>query len=125
VAAQTGSAAPTNFDAVKAIVAKEVVKAIVAGGGGVAEREELAHLLDNAKSPAQLKGVIGHILDLMDAQRAGLLDQYERTTGRKDGDTTFAPNATADARRGRAGGRHRPTPRAGRSTRTRPEIRPT
>jgi hypothetical protein len=90
VATQTGNAAPTNFDAVKAIVAKEVVKAIVAGGGGVAEREELSHLLDNAKSPAQLKGVIGHYLDLMDAQRAGLLDQYERTTGRKDGDKAFA-----------------------------------
>lgn len=89
-AQQTGSAAPTNFDAVKGIVAKEVVKAIVAGGGGVGEREELAHLLDNAKSPAQLKGVIGHYLDLMDAQRAGLLDQYQRTTGRTDGDTTFA-----------------------------------
>lgn len=90
IATQTGNAAPTNFDAVKAIVAKEVVKAIVAGGGGVAEREELSHLLDNAKSPAQLKGVIGHYLDLMDAQKAGLLDQYERTTGRKDGEQTFA-----------------------------------
>jgi hypothetical protein len=90
VATQTGNSAPTNFDAVKAIVAKEVVKAIVAGGGGVAEREELSHLLDNAKSPAQLKGVIGHYLDLMDAQKAGLLDQYERTTGRTDGEKTFA-----------------------------------
>lgn len=90
VAAQTGAAAPTNFDAVKAIVAKEVVKAIVAGGGGVAEREELSNLISKANSPAQLKGVIGHYLDLMDAQRAGLLDQYERTTGRKDGDTVFA-----------------------------------
>lgn len=90
VAAQTGSAAPTNFDAVKAIVAKEVVKAIVAGGGGVAEREELSNLISKANSPAQLKGVIGHYLDLMDAQRAGLLDQYERTTGRKDGEQVFA-----------------------------------
>lgn len=90
VAQQTGSTAPTNFDAVKGIVAKEVVKAIVAGGGGVGEREELAHLLDNAKTGDQLKGVIGHYLDLMDAQRAGLLDQYERTTGRKDGAQTFA-----------------------------------
>lgn len=90
VAAQTGGTAPTNFDAVKAIVAKEVVKAIVAGGGGVAEREELSHLMDRANSPEQLKGVIGHYLDLMDAQRAGLLDQYERTTGRTDGEKTFA-----------------------------------
>ena len=89
-ATQSGSAAPTNFDAVKAIVAKEVVKAIVAGGGGVAEREELSNLISKANSPAQLKGVIGHYLDLMDAQRAGLLDQYERTTGRTDGEKAFS-----------------------------------
>lgn len=108
VAAQTGSAAPTNFDAVKAIVGKEVVKAIVAGGGGVAEREELSHLLDRANSPAQLKGVIGHFLDLMDAQRAGLLDQYERTTGRKDGDTAFGAKRHG-GRPGEASGAPAPT----------------
>lgn len=90
IATQTGSTAPTNFDAAKGIVAKEVVKAIVAGGGGQAEREELAHLLDNAKSPAQLKGVIAQYRDLMDAQRAGLIQQYESATGHTDGATRFA-----------------------------------
>jgi hypothetical protein len=88
---QTGSNAPTDFDAVKGIVAKEVVKAIVAGGGGVGEREEVEKLMDKANSPAQLQGVIQHFQELMDAQRSGLMDQYERTTGRKAGDQ-FSPS---------------------------------
>lgn len=87
----TGSEAPTNFNAVKEIVGKEVVKAIVAGGGGVEERKEMSNLLDAANSPKQLKGVITHFKELMGAQRDGLLDQYERTTGRKDGKEQFAP----------------------------------
>jgi hypothetical protein len=40
----TGSPNVTNFDAIKAIVGQEVVKAIVAGGGGVGEREEAAKI---------------------------------------------------------------------------------
>lgn len=94
-AQQTGNPAPTNFNAVKDIVGKEVVKAIVAGGGGVAEREELSKLLDSANSPQQLKGVISHFKELMDAQRSGLMDQYQRTTGRTDGATVFAPSNKA------------------------------
>jgi hypothetical protein len=95
----TGNPAPTDFEAVKTIVGKEVVKAIVAGGGGVGEREELSKLLTSANSPDQLKGVITHFKDLMDAQKAGLMDQYQRTTGRTDGEQVFAAhrgtNATA------------------------------
>lgn len=96
---QTGGTAPTNFDAVKDIVGKEVVKAIVAGGGGVSEREELSKLLDKAKSPEQLKGVINQFTHLMDAQKSGLMDQYQRTTGRTDGEQVFAAKrgATANA----------------------------
>lgn len=100
VAKNTGSVAPTNFDAAKGIVAKEVLKSIVAGGGGVEERQELAHLLDNAKTPKQLKGVIQTYSHLMDAQREGLERQYELSTGRKDAKKRFnyaapAPESTA------------------------------
>lgn len=89
VAQQTGSVAPTNFDAAKGIVAKEVMKSIVAGGGGVEERQELSHLLDNAKTGPQLKGVIKTYLHLMEAQRDGLKRQYKVSTGRDDADTRF------------------------------------
>lgn len=89
IAQQTGSDAPTNFDAAKGIVAKEVLKSIVAGGGGVEERQELAHLLDNAKTTKQLKGVISTYQHLMGAQHDGLVRQYELSTGRKDAATRF------------------------------------
>lgn len=89
VAQNTGSTAPTNFDAVKGIVAKEVLKSIVAGGGGVEERQELSHLLDNAKTTKQLKGVIGGYLHLMSAQKDNLEQQYELSTGRKDAKNRF------------------------------------
>lgn len=89
IAQQTGSTAPTNFDAAKGIVAKEVLKSIVAGGGGVEERQELAHLLDNAKTTKQLKGVVNTYLHLMGAQKEGLERQYELSTGRKDAKTRF------------------------------------
>lgn len=80
---QTGSPAVTNFDAAKDVVSKEVVKAIVAGGGGVAEREELSKLMDSAKSPAQLKGVIQQYRNLMAAQHDALLQQ-RRAAGLPD-----------------------------------------
>lgn len=74
---QTGSTPVTNFDAAKDIVSKEVVKAIVAGGGGVSEREELANAMNNAKSPAQLKGVISQYRNLMAAQHDALMQQRQ------------------------------------------------
>lgn len=83
ISQQTGSPAPTNFDAAKAVVSKEVVKAIVAGGGGVGEREELSNLMNNAKSPAQLKGVITQYRALMGAQHDALLQQ-RRAAGLPD-----------------------------------------
>src|SRR6185369_11952721 len=59
-ATQTGSPNVTNFDAIKNIVGQEVVKAIVAGGGSMAERDEAAKIFSSASSPAQLKGAIQH-----------------------------------------------------------------
>lgn len=80
---QTGNPAPTNFEAAKDVVAKEVMKAIVAGGGGQGEREALSEAMDNAKSPQQLKGVIQTYRDLMGAQYGNLLEQ-RRAAGLSD-----------------------------------------
>lgn len=93
----TGSVAPTNFDAAKGIVAKEVLKSIVAGGGGVEERQELSRLLDAAKTPKQLKGVIQSYRHLMEAQKEGLEQQYELSTGRKDAKTRFGYKTSDNA----------------------------
>lgn len=83
IAAQTGSPAPTNFEAAKDVVSKEVIKAIVGAGGGVSERQELSTLMSKANSPAQLKGVIAQYRNLMSAQHDALLQQ-RRAAGLSD-----------------------------------------
>lgn len=93
---QTGAPAVTNFDAAKDVVSKEVVKAIVAGGGGVSEREELARLMANANSPAQLKGVINQYRTLMSAQHDALLQQ-RRAAGLNDSTLPAYTDASGQA----------------------------
>jgi hypothetical protein len=74
---QTGQSAVTNFEAAKGIVAKEIMKAIVTGGGGIEERQELSHLMDAAKSPEQLRGVVDTYYELMKAQKENLIIQRD------------------------------------------------
>ena len=74
---QTGQSAVTNFESAKGIVAKEIMKSIVTGGGGVEERQELSHLMDAAKSPEQLKGVVDTYYELMKAQQENLIIQRD------------------------------------------------
>lgn len=74
---QTGQSAVTNFEAAKGIVAKEIMKSIVTGGGGVEERQELSRLMDAAKSPEQLKGVVDTYYELMNAQKENLIIQRD------------------------------------------------
>ena len=74
---QTGQSAVTNFEAAKGVVAKEIMKSIVTGGGGVEERQELSHLMDAAKSPEQLKGVVDTYYELMNAQKENLIIQRD------------------------------------------------
>ena len=81
-----GSPAPTNFDSAKAIVGDEIIKAIIGGGGALADRENAQNQLDRAKTPEQLKGVIDTYKDLMAGQLGGLKKQYETTTGLKNFD---------------------------------------
>lgn len=90
-AQQTGSPAPTNFDAAKQIVGDEIVKAIVGAGGGVGDREKAAETISRASSPQQLKGVIQTYQGLMSGQLAGLRQQYQKTTGLNDFEDYLAP----------------------------------
>lgn len=95
VAKQTGAPAPTNFNAAKQIVTAEVIKAVVASGGGVTERQEAERNFANANSPAQLKGVIDTYKQLLGGQLKSLNLQYENTTGRKDFEKKLTPDAKA------------------------------
>jgi hypothetical protein len=92
---QFGDAAPTNFDAAKQIVGQEVVKAIVPGGGGEAERLAAAQMLNRANSWDQLAGVIHVVKGLMAGQLHALARQYQASTGQKDFDLLLGPEARA------------------------------
>lgn len=74
---QTGQPEVTNFEAAKGIVAKEIMKSIVTGGGGVEERQELSHLMDAVKSTKQLRGVVDTYYELMKAQQENLIIQRD------------------------------------------------
>ena len=84
LATQTGKPAPTNFNAVKEIVADEVVKGVIGGAGALADREAAAKKIRDASSPAQLKGVLDSWTELLGGQLKGLERQYEGATTRKD-----------------------------------------
>ena len=100
VSAQTGSAAPTNFDAAKRIVADEVVKAVIGGAGALGDRKTAEDALSGAKSPEQLKGVIKTYQDLINGQLNGFRQQYKSGGGAKDFDKDIlgrTPTATPAA----------------------------
>lgn len=103
LAAQTGSAAPTNFDAAKKIVSDEVVKAIIGSGGGVGDRDEAAKAFDKASSPAQLAGAINTAKRLMRGQLHGLEKQYKESTGRSDFNDRFLSDSAQALDRSTAG----------------------
>lgn len=96
VAAQTGNPAPTNFDAAKAIVGDEIIKAIVGGGGALADRENAQNQIDRANSPQQLRGVINTYKKLMAGQLSGLKKQYTDTTHRDNFDSRLSPEARSE-----------------------------
>lgn len=94
-ASETGNPAPNNFETAKQIVGNEIVKAIVGAGGGVGDRDKAQAVLDNANSPAQLKGAISTLTELMGGQLKGLKQQYEQTTKKTDFDARLSPAAQA------------------------------
>ena len=79
---QTGQAAPTEFEAVKRIVADEIVKSIIGGVTALGDRAEAAATISRANSPEQLMGVIGRYKELIGGQMKGLESQYINGTGK-------------------------------------------
>lgn len=81
---QLGVAAPANFEAAKNIVGDEIIKAVVGGGGALADRENAQNQISRASSPAQLRGVINTYKTLMAGQLVSLQKQYENSTKLND-----------------------------------------
>lgn len=73
----TGSAAPTNFAAVKNALKGEVAKAL-AGNVTVSEQAELDKDFNDASSPAQIAGIIDKYTQLMQGKKDALYEQAQR-----------------------------------------------
>lgn len=97
IALQTGNPAPTDFNAVKRIVADEVTKAVLGTAGALGDRKAVDDAIASANSPAQLKAVIDRYKQLMGGQLSGLATQYTASTGKKDFHDRFLTPATKAA----------------------------
>jgi hypothetical protein len=81
---ETGKPAPTNFNAVKEILADEIVASVVPGTGALADRQAIKKTILASSSPEQLKGVVANYKELIGGQLNGLETQYKAGTGRSD-----------------------------------------
>ena len=81
VSKQLGRPEVTSFEAAKAIVGPEIIKAIVGtGAGGQAEREHAQELFANAHTPEQLKGAIQAVKVLLGGQATSIVDTQFKGT---------------------------------------------
>jgi len=97
IALQTGNPAPTDFNAVKRIVADELTKAVIGGAGALGDRKAVDDAIGAANSPAQLKSVIDRYKQLMGGQLTGMETQYTASTNKKDFRDRFLTPATKAA----------------------------
>jgi len=92
----TGSAAPTNFDAVKNAVNGEIAKALT-GNVTVSEQAALEHDMNNASSPKQIAGIVQKYTQLIQGKKDALQQQYnsaKQGQANFGGTTQNAPAAT-------------------------------
>lgn len=74
---QAGIEKPTNFDAAKTIVGREIVKALTPTGGAMYDRKELDEILSRTRSPQQLNGITDVFQRLIAAQTLSRKRQYD------------------------------------------------
>ena len=79
---ETGKIGPTSFNAIKELVADEIVAAVVPGVGALADRKALKDTIMAKSSPEQLQGVIKQYKELLGGQLGGLERQYSAATGK-------------------------------------------
>lgn len=85
IATQMGAPAPTDFNAVKGIVADELAKAVIGGAGALGDRKTIADTINAATDPDALRSVIKRYQQLMEGQRTGLAEQYKSGGGNNAG----------------------------------------
>lgn len=82
---QFGGTAANNFNIVKNFAAGEVAKAVLPGGGGEHEREEIADAIKSSNSPQQLHQAIALWKDLLSSKTDSLRNQWEVGTNGAQG----------------------------------------
>lgn len=95
--AETGNAAPTNFDTAKRLISGEVVKAIVGAGGTGQDRQDAAESISRANSPEQIMGGADTYIKLFGGQLSGLEKQYKAGTNRDDFRDKYLTNESRKA----------------------------
>ena len=81
----TGNPAPTDFNTVRDFVAGEIAKAALPGGGGEAERQEIAKAAKAASDPGVLKSVVGKWEELLAGKTEAQRREWEVGTGGRYG----------------------------------------
>jgi hypothetical protein len=87
----TGDPSVTNFNAAKQAVAAETVKAITGTPGALRDREEAAAIFGAVQSPAQLKGAISTVKELINSRLQTSQAMFEAGTGRQNFDELLPP----------------------------------
>jgi len=92
IAAQTGSPAPTNFNAAKQVVANEVVKAMIAAGSAEGDRDKAYGAILDYNSPQQLEGAIKTYQSLFVGKLGAVKQQYEVNTKLQNFNEKLSPD---------------------------------
>ena len=87
----TGDASVTNFNAAKQAVAAETSKAITGTAGALRDREEAAAIFAAVQSPAQLKGAISTVKELINSRLQTSQAMFEAGTGRRNFEELLPP----------------------------------
>lgn len=90
---QTGSALPTNLEAIGTLAANEIQKASLGAPGGQGDREDVKEPLLPHKSGKQLAGAIEQYTDLIKARAKASEQTYKNGTGNNDFYNLLLPNA--------------------------------
>jgi hypothetical protein len=94
---QTGQSAPTNFDAMKGVLADEMAKGILGSAGALADRQSFAANLNKASSPKQLNEALDTYVKALGGQLAGMAKQYHAGTNKNDFADRFLYDRTIGA----------------------------
>ena len=113
IARWTGEPAPTDFAAVRNVVADELTKAILGTAGALGDRTEMRNEVSAAASPEQLAGVVDKWQKLITGQVKGLQDQYTSGGGNNAAVKTLFTRAAAASAPTTASGGGAPTGRWG------------